>query len=431
VRALLPIALFAAYAAGVAGAEKVEVLRDEYGVAHIFAASAAGAAYASGYLQASERAEQLARHLESEQKSDGEAARRLPADLLAVIEAYCAGVNAAGARTIDPAMVVAYSRTLKRIEGRTVVLAADRTASRAPIFILDPIEDYADPSYPMVISGGGYNWAGPTPVGLPFPLIGHGFESIVGPADIMPGDSLLERVWKMQTQAHVTAGQALGSSQADRELDSLLHFNNGITIYDAIRAATSDDVYGAEWWQKRIAAADSESEFARMLTGWSRRLDFNSRAALGFYLFKLALGPDDSRAVEPPDSISDNRIRAAVARARERSETQFPFQATYGTLFRIGNVPTYPVSGGTVAEAGLWTPRAIDFKRRGDTMIGVRGQAATQVIELIKPSPKSFMMIPFTGSAAKFAQGEMQPTYFGNRKELEKHVKSRRVIPAP
>jgi hypothetical protein len=41
------------------------------------------------------------------------------------------------------------------------------------------------------------------------------------------------------------------------------------------------------------------------------------------------------------------------------------------------------------------------------------------------------MMIPFSGSPAKFARGEVQPTYFGDRKEMEKHAKSRETIFAP
>ena len=41
------------------GAEKVEILRDEFGVAHIFAPTEAGAAFGSGYAQAEDRLEEL------------------------------------------------------------------------------------------------------------------------------------------------------------------------------------------------------------------------------------------------------------------------------------------------------------------------------------------------------------------------------------
>ena len=44
------------------GAETVRILRDEFGVPHIFAATAAGAAYGSGYAQAEDRLEELLRN---------------------------------------------------------------------------------------------------------------------------------------------------------------------------------------------------------------------------------------------------------------------------------------------------------------------------------------------------------------------------------
>src|SRR5947209_16592850 len=44
------------------GDEKVEILRDEYGVAHIFAATPAAAAFGSGYAQAEDRLEELLRN---------------------------------------------------------------------------------------------------------------------------------------------------------------------------------------------------------------------------------------------------------------------------------------------------------------------------------------------------------------------------------
>src|SRR5258705_3174532 len=45
-----------------AAAEKVEILRDEYGVPHIFATTAAGGAVGSGYAQAEDRLEELLRN---------------------------------------------------------------------------------------------------------------------------------------------------------------------------------------------------------------------------------------------------------------------------------------------------------------------------------------------------------------------------------
>src|SRR5262250_3804372 len=43
-------------------AERIEILRDEYGVPHIFAPTAAAAAFGSGYAQAEDRLEELLRN---------------------------------------------------------------------------------------------------------------------------------------------------------------------------------------------------------------------------------------------------------------------------------------------------------------------------------------------------------------------------------
>ena len=98
-------------------AEKVEVLRDEFWVPHIFASTPAGAAFASGYVQAQDRLEELMRNY---RKSEGSMSEVFGAewyrhDVLqrmwghrrvaeehygelspiarGIIEAYCAGVN--------------------------------------------------------------------------------------------------------------------------------------------------------------------------------------------------------------------------------------------------------------------------------------------------------------------------------------------------
>ena len=53
--ALLPLA-------GLARDARIEVLRDEFGVPHIFAPTPPAAAYASGYVQAEDRLEELLRN---------------------------------------------------------------------------------------------------------------------------------------------------------------------------------------------------------------------------------------------------------------------------------------------------------------------------------------------------------------------------------
>jgi acyl-homoserine lactone acylase PvdQ len=52
------IALLLLCSAAWAG-ERITLIRDEFGVPHIFAATAAGAAYGSGYAQAEDRLEEM------------------------------------------------------------------------------------------------------------------------------------------------------------------------------------------------------------------------------------------------------------------------------------------------------------------------------------------------------------------------------------
>src|SRR5882724_2703871 len=72
-------------------AERVEILRDEYNVPHIFAATVRGAAYSYGYAQASDRADQLIRHLRGSPTKPPSAG--VSPRLRAIVEAYCAGAN--------------------------------------------------------------------------------------------------------------------------------------------------------------------------------------------------------------------------------------------------------------------------------------------------------------------------------------------------
>jgi acyl-homoserine lactone acylase PvdQ len=79
------------------------------------------------------------------------------------------------------------------------------------------------------------------------------------------------------------------------------------------------------------------------------------------------------------------------------------------------------------------TPRAISFVKVGSQMVGHSGQTSTQVVILTKP-PQSYMVLPLGESdrpesghwddQAKelFSKSQAKPTYFANRKELEKHA---------
>jgi len=221
----------------------------------------------------------------------------------------------------------------------------------------------------------------------------------------------------------------------------LLDAAHNVTAEQAMAIAFSPQVWHAELWQERIRQAAPESPFARMLAEWNRRSDADSRAALGFYLFKTALGPA-GRAVEPVATVTDDAIRDALAKAEQRLRGDFGPDAVFGTLFRVGReggTLTWPVSGGTLAEAGMATPRAISFGAVGKQMVGHSGQTSTQIVILSKP-PQSYMVIPLGESdhpnsghwddqAEKlFSQSQAKPTWFLNRKELEKHVERREAL---
>ena len=140
--------------------------------------------------------------------------------------------------------------------------------------------------------------------------------------------------------------------------------------------------------------------------------------------------------MDPPESLTDAQVRAALEKAESRLNAEFAMDATYGTLFRVGRKDgkrTYPVSGGTLREAGMATPRAISFGAVGKEMVGHTGQTSTQIVILTKP-PRSFMVIPLGESdnpasphwddqAEKlFSKSTAKPTYFLRPGELKKHV---------
>lgn len=218
---------------------------------------------------------------------------------------------------------------------------------------------------------------------------------------------------------------------------------NRVTADEAIRLAFSSEVYRASEWQQRIRQAVPEpSPFVRLLVEWNRHSDADSRAALSFYLFKMALGAPAARAVAPPEQLADQQIAAALAQAEDRLAKEFPANATYGTYFRVGREGgsrTYPVSGGSVGEAGMATPRAIGFARKNAVMVGQSGQTSTQIVVLTKP-PQSFMVLPlgnsdhrdsphFDDQAEKlFSRSAAKPTYFLNRGDLIKHRTETKVL---
>jgi len=137
-----------------------------------------------------------------------------------------------------------------------------------------------------------------------------------------------------------------------------------------------------------------------------------------------------------------SRLSAALRKAQDQVETELPYRADYGTVFRAardGALRSNPVGGGTVTEAGMITPRAITFERRGAVVMGTGGQTATQVVELSSGPHSVSILIPgesdrpesghFDDQARDlFSKGAAKSTYFRDRKELEKHLSSKKEL---
>ena len=213
-------------------AEKVEILRDEFGVPHIFAATAAGAAFGSGYAQAEDRLEELLRNYRKAEGTMAEAfgpefvnhdyrqrlwrhrdvARQhyaeLAPNLRAICEAYQAGIKKfmqehpeqvpAWAPKLEPWQIIALGRYIiwSWPEGEAggdllrggmqpdpmayhgsneMALAPSRTALHVPIAVIDPhLTWYGEVRfYEMRIYGGDLAFSGAAILGQPFPSLGH------------------------------------------------------------------------------------------------------------------------------------------------------------------------------------------------------------------------------------------------------------------
>jgi len=305
-----------------------------------------------------------------------------------------------------------------------------------------------DTSKPMSGPDGRCEWQGLHPfedlVQIANPPQGYMQNCNVSPFAMMKDSPLVPEKWAAHPYIYNDARRP--PHQRAAMMVDLLDAARDVTAEQMMGIAFSPQVWHAELWQERIRKAAPDSGFARMIAQWNRRSDADSRAALGYYLFKTALG-QAGRAVDPPDSLtpdslSDAAVREALAKAEQRLGSEFSPDAVFGTLFRVGRqggTRTWPVSGGTLQEAGMATPRAISFSKVGNEMVGHSGQTSTQIVILTKP-PQSYMVIPLGESdhqdsghwddqAEKlFSKGQAKPTYFANRKELEKHVKGRKEL---
>lgn len=238
----------------------------------------------------------------------------------------------------------------------------------------------------------------------------------------------------------------------------LLHLNSRVTVADAHDIALSTQVYHADLWQARLAAAwekaapalrqnPQAARLCELALRWNRRADPDSTGAIAYQAWKDQLGDEvrqADRAGRPPsEQVSDARLLDALAAGAEALVRRWgKLEVPYGDVYRVGRAGgsrTWPVGGGSVP--GLATPRAISFDaaKDGKSYLGRGGQTAVQLIQLTNP-PRSWTLLPLGESdrptsahwddqAEKlFSRGKMKPTYFLDREELRKHVTSTRVL---
>jgi len=241
-------------------------------------------------------------------------------------------------------------------------------------------------------------------------------------------------------------------------MTDLLDAANKVTLEQAIDIAFSPQVYHAEAWQARLAAAlkpltgtvewtPEPREVVNLILNWNRRSDADSEGALAYYAFKKSLPPEIARQVDPPADITDAQLLAALGKAVEWLKANFgAVRVPYGRYFRVGRRggdKTWPVGGGSLNggqnNVAMATPRAISFGPVGKEMVGAGGQTSTQIVVLTNP-PKSYAIIPlgesdhkesghFDDQAEKlFSRSKAASTYFLDKDELMKHVTAKKVL---
>lgn len=217
-----------------------------------------------------------------------------------------------------------------------------------------------------------------------------------------------------------------------------------VNLEQAIDLAFYTGVYKAETWQARLKDAVAKAllkpgdvfDVYQLIQNWDRHSDADSQGALAFYAFKRGLG-DQARDVEPSAKLTDEQVFEALGKAAEWLKSTFgSVKVPYGTYFRVGRQGgsrTFPVGGGSVANAGMATPRAISFGQGTKEVVGQGGQTSTQVVVLSNP-PQSYAIIPLGMSDHKdsphwddqaeklFSKAKAYPSFFMNKAELLKHV---------
>jgi acyl-homoserine-lactone acylase len=237
-------------------------------------------------------------------------------------------------------------------------------------------------------------------------------------------------------------------------VQELLAATPQMTVEQAIAIADNPAVYGADVWQKRLAAAwdgadaklkadKNVSAVYALIQKWNRRCDADSTGAIAYLFWKEQFPPIvktyDKAGFPPPKEVDNPMILATLKTGTEKLFAAFGrLEVRWGDVYRVGRSGTgrdWPVSGGSVD--GMATPRAISFDsirdKKNPHLVGHGGQASTQVVLLTNP-PKSWSVLPlgesddpkslhYDDQAQKlFSPSRMKPTYFLDKPELLKHL---------
>ena len=311
-----------------------------------------------------------------------------------------------------------------------------------------------DPSKPVPGNTSSTEWQGIHPMGdlvqITNPPQGYMQNNNCSPFAMMKDSPL--RAEKYSPYIY-NDGNNPGSQRAAMTLEEL-HEAKNVSVERAIEIAFSPQVYKAELWQARLKQswekADASAKTAdaakvyQLIQQWNRRSDADSTGALAYYAFKMSIPDRLLRAsVEIPANITDAQLVDAAGKAADWLRTNFgSLEVPYGRYFRVGReggAKTYSVGGGSLRDAGMATPRAINFSQSGNEMVGRGGQTSTQVVILTK-TPQSFTILPLGQSDHKesghwddqaeklFSKSRMKSTYFLNKAELLKHVTAKKTL---
>ena len=148
-----------------------------------------------------------------------------------------------------------------------------------------------DSSRPMSGPAGACEWQGIHPfedlVQIANPPQGYMQNCNTSPFNMMKDSPLIPENWAAHPYLYNEARRP--PSQRAAMVLELLDAAHDVTAEQAIGIAFSPQVWHAELWQERIRKAAPDHEIAKLIAGWNRRSDADSRAALAYYLSRLRL----------------------------------------------------------------------------------------------------------------------------------------------